>query len=146
MLRYPVKLAREDGAILVSFPDFPGVQTFGEDRAEALARAVDALETMLMGLIEDRQPIPRPRRAAKGKPGRPGSSVVLPALTEAKIELYMLMRAQGIGKADLARRLQCHLPQIDRLLDLGHASRLDQLEQAFAAVGKRLELAIADAA
>ena len=62
MLRYPVKLEREDGAILVSFPDFPGVQTFGGDRAEALVRAVDALETMLMGLIEDRQPIPRPRR------------------------------------------------------------------------------------
>ena len=107
---------------------------------------MDALETMLMGLIEDRQPIPRPRRAEKGKPGRPGSSVVLPVLTEAKIELYTLMREQGIGKADLARRLQCHLPQIDRLLDLGHASRLDQLEQAFAAVGKRLDLAIADAA
>ena len=56
------------------------------------------------------------------------------------------MREQGIGKAELARRLQCHLPQIDRLLDLEHASRLDQLEQAFAAVGKRLEVAISDAA
>ena len=146
MLRYPVKLEREDGRILVSFPDFPGVQTFGADQAEALVRAVDALETMLMGLIEDRQPIPRPRRAAKGRPGRSASSVVLPALTEAKIELYTLLREQGIGKAELARRLQCHLPQIDRLLDLEHASRLDQLEQAFAAVGKRLEVAIADAA
>jgi antitoxin HicB len=143
MLRYRIKLERDDGAILVSFPDFPGVQTFGEDRAEALAGALDALETMLMGLIEDRQSIPRPRRAAKG---RPASSVVLPALTEAKIELYTLMREQGIGKAELARRLQCHLPQIDRLLDLEHASRLDQLEQAFAAVGKRLEVAVADAA
>ncbi len=146
MLRYPVKLEREDGAILVSFPDFPGVQTFGGDRAEALVRAVDALETMLMGLIEDRQPIPRPRRAAKGKPERSANSVALPALTEAKIELYTLMREQGIGKAELARRLQCHLPQIDRLLDLEHASRLDQLEQAFAAVGKRLKVAIVDAA
>jgi antitoxin HicB len=111
-----------------------------------LVRAVDALETMLMGLIEDRQPIPRPRRAAKGKPERSANSVVLPALTEAKIELYTLMREQGIGKAELARRLQCHLPQIDRLLDLEHASRLDQLEQAFAAVGKRLKVAIVDAA
>jgi antitoxin HicB len=104
-----------------------------------LVRAVDALETMLM------QPIPRPRRAAKGKPERSANSVALPALTEAKIELYTLMREQGIGKAELARRLHCHLPRIDRLLDLKHASRLDQLEQAFAAVGKRLGVAIADA-
>jgi antitoxin HicB len=41
------------------------------------------------------------------------------------------MRAGKIGKAELARRLHCHLPQIDRLLDLNHASRLDQLEAAF---------------
>ncbi len=56
------------------------------------------------------------------------------------------MRAADVGKAELARRLNCHLPQIDRLLDLAHASRLDQLEQAFAALGKRLEVAIQDAA
>jgi antitoxin HicB len=140
MLRYGVKLTREDGTFLVSFPDFPGVQTFGGDEAEALARAVDALETMLMGLIEDRQPIPKPRHPGKRK------SVVVPVLTEAKIALYDLMRSQGIGKAELARRMNCHLPQIDRLLDLSHASRLDQLEQAFRAIGKRLEVAVADAA
>ena len=48
------------------------------------------------------------------------------------------MRAQRVGKAELGRRLNCHLPQIDRLLDLGHDSRLDQLEAALAALGKRL--------
>ncbi len=57
-----------------------------------------------------------------------------------------LMREQGIGKAALARRLHCHLQEIDRLLDLQHASRLNQLEQVFAAIEKRLEVAIADAA
>jgi antitoxin HicB len=140
MLRYAVKLRRESGAIVVSFPDFPTVQTFGADESEALTRAEDAVETMLMGLIEDREPIPRPRSTARGK------HVTLPALSEAKIELYTLMRASGIGKAELARRLHCHLPQVDRLLDLTHASRLDQLEQAFRAIGKRLQIAVADAA
>jgi antitoxin HicB len=38
----------------------------------------------------------------------------------------------------MARRLNCHLPQIDRLLDLNHASRLDQVEAAFRVLGKRL--------
>ena len=140
MLCYRVKLTQEDGAVVVSFPDVPGALTFGDDEPEALARAVDALETIFMGLIEDRQPIPKPRHSGKGK------SVVVPVLTEAKIELYNLMRGQKVGKAELARRMNCHLPRIDRLLDLRHASRLDQLEQAFRAIGKRLEVAVADAA
>ena len=139
MLRYPVKITHKDGAVVVTFPDFPGVQTFGDDEPEALARAVDALETMLVGMIEDREEVPV--RAA-----RRGRFVTLPALTEAKIELYRQMRSAKVGKAELARRLNCHLPQIDRLLDLGHASRLDQIEQAFLALGKRLTLSLEDAA
>src|SRR5437016_2962638 len=125
MLRYPVKLEREGRRILVSFPGVPGVHTFGANREEALARAGDALETMFMGIISDREDIPLPS-VAKGRP-----LVELPALTEAKILLYRTMRALGVGKAELARRLGCHMPQVDRLLDLRHASRLDQLEQAF---------------
>lgn len=139
MLRYPIKITHEDGAVLVTFPDFPGVQTFGDDEPEARARAVDALETMLMSMIEDREEIPAPTK-------RRGRFVTLPALIEAKIELYRQMRLAKVGKAELAQRLNCHLPQIDRLLDLGHASRLDQIEQAFLALGKRLTFSLEDAA
>lgn len=127
--------------MLVSFPDFPSVHTFGDDEAEALARAVDAVETYLMAIIEDREAIPAPKW-----PKRRQRVVTLPALTEAKLELYRQMRAAKIGKAELARRLNCHLPQVDRLLDLGHRSRLDQIEQALLAVGKRLTISIDDAA
>ncbi len=56
------------------------------------------------------------------------------------------MRAAKIGKAQLARRLNCHLPEVDRLLDLRHASRLDQLEAAFRALGKQLSIRICEAA
>jgi antitoxin HicB len=140
-MRYRVTLEREKGLVNVYFPDVPGVQTFGDDEQEALARAVDALESMFMALIQDRENIPRPRAPKRGE-----KTVTLPALTVAKLELYQAMRAAGVGKAELARRLNCHLPQIDRLLDLGHASRLDQLEQAFAVLGKRLEVAIQNAA
>ena len=61
MLRYPVRLKRDtNGTILAGFPDVPEAHTFGEDREEALARAVDALETAFMGYIEDRRAIPDP--------------------------------------------------------------------------------------
>ena len=140
-MRYPVTLTRERGRILVEFADFPNVHTFGDDEQEALERAVDALETMLMGMIEDREEIPYPRPIKRGQ-----KSILLPALSEAKVELYRRMRALGVGKAELARRLNCHLPQIDRLLDLRHSSRLDQLEQAFLRLGKRLNISLEDAA
>ena len=140
MLRYSVKLSKDtNGTILVDVPAIPEAHTFGEDRAEALMRAVDAIETALMLYIEDRRDIPASSTTR-------GEAVTLPALTEAKIGLYAAMRAQKIGKAEMARRLNCHLPQIDRLLDLGHDSRLDQIENALRAVGKRLTIAIEEAA
>ena len=141
MLRYPVKLTRDtNGTILVSFPDVPEAHTFGKDREEALARAIDALETAFIGYIEDRQAIPKP------SPFQRGPCAALPALTEAKLALYSAMRAGRIGKTELARRLNRHLPQVDRLLDLHHHSRLDQLEAAFRALGKQLTVQILDAA
>lgn len=140
MIQYPIHLKREGSKILVTFPDFPNVHTYGDDEAEALTRAVDALETYLMGMIEDREEIPKPRSVRRAR------FVSLPALTEAKLELYRQMRAASIGKAALARRLHCHLPQVDRLLDLSHASRLDQIEQALLAVGKKLTISFEDAA
>jgi antitoxin HicB len=73
------------------------------------------------------------------------NAVTLPALTEAKPGLYSAMSAGKIGKAELAR-LNRHVSQIDGLLDLNHASRLDQLESALRAVGKHLHIDIRDAA
>jgi antitoxin HicB len=141
MLRYPVKLERDsNGTILASFPDVPEAHTFGSDREDALARAVDALETALMGYVENRRAIPKPASA------KHRSSIVLPALTQAKLALYSAMRDGRISKAELARRLNCHLPQVDRLLDLRHASRLDQLEAAFRVLGKELSVQVRDAA
>ena len=97
----------------------------GEEAAEALTQAVDALESAVSMYIEDRRDIPKP------SPVKPrGKAVILPALTEAKLALDSTMRANRVGKAELARRLNCRLPQVDRLLDLLHPSRLDQLEAA----------------
>ncbi|MGO9260906.1 MAG: type II toxin-antitoxin system HicB family antitoxin [Bryobacteraceae bacterium] len=141
MLRYPVKLERDtNGTILATFPDVPEAHTFGEDREEALARGVDALETAFMGYMEDRRAVPEPSSVKRR------ACVALPALTEAKLALYSAMRAGRISKTELAKRLNCHLPQVDRLLSLRHGSRLDQLEAAFRVLGKELSVQILDAA
>jgi antitoxin HicB len=141
VLRYPVKLSKDTNhTILVDVPGIPEAHTFGQDREEALLRAPDAIESALMCYIDLHREIPAPHATAKGP------FATLPALTEAKLALYTAMRATKTGKADLARRLNCHLPQVDRLLDLRHASRLDQLEAAFRALGKQISVQVSEAA
>ena len=141
MLRYPVLLEpATNGTILVSFIDVPEAHTFGEDREDALAHAMEALESAFMGYMADRQPIPKPSAVKRGP------YIALPALSESKLALYSAMRAGRITKTELAKRLKCHPPQVDRLLDLRHGSRLDQLEASFRALGKQLTIEIRDAA
>jgi antitoxin HicB len=52
------------------------------------------------------------------------------------------MRDAGVRKSELARRLGWHMPQVDRLLDPDHASRLSQVEAALAALDHRLAVAV----
>ncbi len=137
MFDFPVTLTPDDGSVLVTFTDVPEAITFGADEAEALLHAVDALETGLSFYVDARKPLPR-----ASKPKRGQKTVRPPALECAKLGLYSAMMEQGMRKAELARRLGWHMPQIDRLFDLRHASKLEQLESAAAALGKRLVLAV----
>jgi antitoxin HicB len=136
-MRYPVTITPDDGQFIVTFPDVPEAVTFGETWDEALQRAPDALLTIFDAFMKDRRDIPAPSQTA-------GDAIELPALESAKIELYRTMRAGSVGKAELARRLHWHLPQVDRVLRMKHGSQLDQMEAAFAALGKKLVLTVAD--
>lgn len=141
MLQYPAILQSDDnGTFHVSFPDVPEAHTFGEDESEVLRRAVDALETAFMIYIEDRRPIPEP------SPVKDHHVITVPVLSEAKLALYRAMISGRIKKTELARRLGVHMPQVDRLLDLSHASRIEQIEAALRAAGKRLTIEVRDAA
>jgi antitoxin HicB len=134
---YPVKLERDDNkTILVSFPDFPEAHTFGDDEDEALRQGQAALATVIDAYMADKREIPAPSPIGRRR------SVPVPALIRAKVQLYEAMRSAGIGKTALARRLDWHLPQVDRLFKMTHASRVDQLEAAFRALGKRLVVSV----
>ena len=132
MLAYPINLEDDDGTVLATSPDFPELTTFGEDQDEAVARAADAIEEAIAARIHDGKDIPTPTKGAV--------YAALPTLTTVKVMLYQGMRDQGIGKAELARRLSWHLPQVDRVLDIQHHSRLDQMDAALAAIGQQLHV------
>ena len=132
MLAYPIVLQEDDATVLATSPDFSELATFGDDREEAVARAVDALEEAIAARIHDRKDIPAPSEG--------DVYAALPTLTSVKVLLYQGMREQGIGKAELARRLGWHMPQVDRVLDVDHHSRLDQMDAALGAIGRRLKV------
>ena len=138
MFDYPVTLTPDGDTVLVSFVDVPEAITFGSDEAEALLQAIDAMETALSFYVDARKPLP-----VASKPKRGQRTVRPSALEGAKLGVYQAMTEQGIKKAELARRLGWHTPQVDRLFDLRHASRLDQIEAAANALGRQLEVRVA---
>lgn len=73
-LDYPVVLTEQpEGGFVVTFPDVPEAITQGEDQAEALMYAVDALDTAFSFYVDDHQPLPLPSQA------KPGQLVVRPS-------------------------------------------------------------------
>ena len=134
MLSYPIKLEDDDHTVLATSPDFPELTTFGDDCDEALARAGGALQEAIAARIHLGQDIPP---SSRGK-----VRAILPTLTAVKVMLYQGMKTQGIGKAELARRAGWHLPHVDRVLDVGHHSRLDQMDAALEAIGRRLHVTV----
>jgi antitoxin HicB len=138
MFDYPVTLTPDEGTVMVTFADVPEAITFGMDEDEALLQAVDALTSALTFYVEDRKLLPTPSKPKKGQ------KTVRPCALECgKLGVYQAMTEQGIKKSELARRLGWHLPQIDRLFDLRHASKLDQIEAAANVLGKHVRLQIA---
>lgn len=131
MLSYSISLDKDDATLLVTSPDFPELTTFGDELGEARARALDALQEAIAARIHDRRDIPSPSPGGDAR-------ITLPTLTAVKVILYKGMRDQGLTKTDLARRLGWHLPQVDRVLDVNHHSRLDQMDAALQAIGCHL--------
>lgn len=136
-MRYAIKLKKYGGEYVASCRDLQGFNSIGESIEDALSESVDAIALILQDHIDRRQPIPEASEKKRGE-----YWVSLPALDVAKIGLYQAMRANGLRKSDLARKLGMHAPQIERLLDLTHSSKLEQVEAALAAVGYRVNLSV----
>jgi len=138
----------DNGTLLVTSPDFPEITTFAESVPEVVSQALGALEEAVAARMNGGEAIPSPATAdPKGPVGEPedGSGRVwakLPALTALKVELYNALRADAISRAELARRLDWNRESVDRLFRLDHRSRLEQLESAFAKLGREIKLDI----
>jgi antitoxin HicB len=97
---------------------------------------------MIAHCIRHGKPVPAPSHP-KGKKYR---MIELTAMMALKTELYIAFQDSGIRKTELAGRLGIPKTIVDRLFNLNHNTRLDQIEAAFAALGKRMAVEIRDAA
>jgi len=135
MRGYPVKFRKEGKYLFVSFPDIPEAFTQGRDRAEALKAARDVLETAMDVYFEEHRRVPAPSKPKKGQ-----AVVELPPSVAAKVLLLNEMLRQNVRPIELARRIGITRQEANRLTNLRHATKIDRIDAALRALGKRLLL------
>ncbi|TLG92968.1 type II toxin-antitoxin system HicB family antitoxin [Pseudomonas edaphica] len=138
MYDYAIRFEQDDNPGLAVFcRDLPQFHSYGDDEEHALREAVDGIETTLSIYVDERKAIP------EATPPQGDERVVhLPAVTVAKIALWNAMMERDMRKADLRRLLGVAQVQGDRLVDFLHTSKMEQLENALAVLGKRLSISV----
>ena len=135
MRGYPANLRKSEGFLVVSFPDIPEAHTQGVNRAEALAMAKEALELSMEFYFDDMRPVPM-----ASKPKRGQAVVELSPSVAAKVLLLNEMLRQKVRPIDLARRLGTTKQEVNRLTNLRHPTKIDRIDTALRALGKRLDI------
>ena len=130
---YPVLLkTAEEGGFVVTCRDLPPLITQGEDKADALSQAADAMDEVFATYMQDGLTFPTPSKIKRGE-----YSVAPPAETMAKAALYVAMSEAGITKVQLAKQLGVDEKEVRRLLDPHYSSKLPRIAQAISMLGKR---------
>ncbi len=139
---YPATFRRDaKGRVVVGFPDLPEAHTDGRDMGEAAEEAADCLGSVLAFRIAEKSEIPAPSRLKRGQ-----RLVPVPLWIAGKLALYLTMIEQGVSNSELARRLGVRETVVRRMLDPDHDTRSEKIQAALEALGKRIVVAIDDAA
>ena len=137
-MKYPARFeAAPEGGYTVTFRDIPEAITEGDTLDEARAQAADALLTAMDFYFDDGRRVPVPSAIEEGE-----ELVSLPLSVAAKVALLNLRLETGMRPADLARAMGVKPQEVTRLLDLHHATKIDTLAAAFAAMGRELTLGV----
>lgn len=139
-MKYPATFTHaEEGGFVVTFRDIPEAITQGDDEAEALAMAADVLLSAMEFYFEDKRQVPPPSALQDGE-----RLIALPLSVVAKILLLNRMIERSVRASDLARLLGIKPQEVNRLIDLGHSTKIDTIAKAMEAMGAELNLAASD--
>ena len=135
---YAVTLTPADeGGLVVTCRDLPQLVTQGEDVADALSEASDAMDEVFAAYMQGKLLFPAPSKARRGE-----YRVAPPAETMAKAALYVAMKEAQVTNVQLATQLGVDEKEVRRLLDPHYASKLPRIAQAVAILGKRLVIGL----
>lgn len=135
---YAVKLTpAEEGGFVVTCRDLPQLITQGEDGADAVLEAADAMDEVFAAYMQGGLSFPAPTKAKRGE-----HLVSPPAETVAKAALYVAMHEAGITKVQLAKKLGVDEKEVRRLLDPHYGSKLPRIAQAISVLGHRLVIGL----
>jgi antitoxin HicB len=137
---YVLSVEKDDnGTLLVTCPAFPEVTTFAKSKADVFWNGQAAIEEAIAARIADGEDIPAGVTAGQVK-NRAWTK--LPLMAALKVELYRAMQEEGVTRADLMRQLKWKRNSVDRLFRIDHASRPDQIETAFRALHRDVDVRI----
>ncbi|MDR0843055.1 MAG: type II toxin-antitoxin system HicB family antitoxin [Acidobacteriota bacterium] len=135
---YPAKFeSAPEGGYVVTFRDIPEAITQGDTDAEAEEMATDVLLSAMDFYFEDRRLVPMPSKPQEGE-----RLIALPASIWAKVLLLNELVAARVSNSELARRLDTRPQDVQRIIDLGHVTKIDTLARAFSVLGKHLEIRV----
>jgi antitoxin HicB len=108
-MHYYAKIVRKEGAYIVSFPDLPNINTYGETLRESLAHAEEALNGSLESDFERGFSLPSPTKPI-GK-----SYYAIPLLPHLEIAFTLRKLRSGKSQTEIAKKLGVSYQAYQRL-------------------------------
>ncbi|MGV3679938.1 MAG: type II toxin-antitoxin system HicB family antitoxin [Acidovorax sp.] len=137
-MKFPALFApAAEGGFTVTFRDVPEAITEGDTLEEAETMALDALVTAMEFYFDDGRPVPAPSKAKAGE-----RLVALPASVAAKVHLLNARLASKMKTVDVARAMGIKPQELARIYDLKHATKIDTIAAAMAALGLNLSVRV----
>lgn len=127
-----------EGGFVVTFRDIPEAITQGDTEVEAMQMAEDVLYSSMELYFDNKRQVPLPSKSKRGE-----RLVALPPSAWSKVLLLNEMLTQHVTSSELARRLGTTPQNMNKVIDLGHTTKIDTLNDAMRALGKRLEVSVA---
>lgn len=135
---YPAKFEKEDNGYTVTFRDLPEAITCADSEEDAMVMAEDVLLSTVEVYFEMDKPFPAPSIHKQGE-----TLVALPDSVYATVLLHNAMLEQGLTKAAVARLSGIRPPEIQRILNPRHTTKIDTVSHVLSAIGKPLTLTAA---
>ena len=138
---YPARIrAADEGGWLIAYRDFPeGISQAGP-RQDVIDIAEGCLQACIEGRLEDGMEVPPPSAQRAGE-----VLVAVPLETATKAALFAAVSESGLSRVALAKAVGLDEKEIRRMLDPRHSSKLPRVARVLRALGKELQLTVADA-